>query len=195
MSFLISLCSLVTVFWLCGDSYSSQLLDCNTPETLTLLTTPGLWWLPLVRRFWWRLESEWWAVARLTDWRILLSAPSADLPAYSFLPQLRRVWSLDDGRVNHGQRAESGQSRAGEQDSHVTVTWPDTVTPLARCDAELAAGCVAWARCVTVRPGLLCHDTGQRKHRTRGHGLQDSQQTLWSSWKLGRSREIQFGFD
>ena len=62
------------------------------------------------------------AVARLTDWRILLSAPSADLPAYSFLPQLRRVWSLDDGRVNHGQRAESGQSRAGEQDSHVTVT-------------------------------------------------------------------------
>ena len=34
------------------------------------------------------------AVARLTDWRILLSAPSADLPAYSFLPQLRRVWMM-----------------------------------------------------------------------------------------------------
>lgn len=33
-------------------------------------------------------------VARLTDWRILLSAPSADLPAYSFLPQLRRVWMM-----------------------------------------------------------------------------------------------------
>ena len=26
-----------------------------------------------------------------------------------------------------------------------TVTWRDTVTPLVGCDAELAAGCVAWA--------------------------------------------------
>ena len=40
-----------------------------------------------------------------------------------------------------------------------TVTWRDTVTPLARCDAELAGCCVAWARCVTVRPGLLCHES------------------------------------
>ena len=36
------------------------MLDCNTPETLTLLTTAGLWWLPLVRKLWWWLESEWW---------------------------------------------------------------------------------------------------------------------------------------
>lgn len=70
------------------------------------------------------------AVARLTDWRILLSAPSADLPAYSFLPQLRRVWSLDDGRVNHGQRAGSGQSselwRAGQsRDVTLSRHWRD----------------------------------------------------------------------
>ena len=107
-------------------------------------------------------------MARLTDWRILLSAPSADLPAYSFLPQLRRVWSLDDGRVNHGQRAESGQSselwRAGQSRDvtlsrhwwDVTRNWLQAVLP---------------GPCVTVRPGLLCHDTGQWKHRTRGHGL------------------------
>ena len=58
-----------------------------------------------------------------SDWRIA-SAPSADLPAHSFLPQLRRVW--DDGRVNHEQRAASGQSRhwrAGQSRDRGLVTW------------------------------------------------------------------------
>ena len=66
------------------------------------------------------------------------------------------------------QRAESGQSselwRAGQSRDvtlsrhwwDVTRNWLQAVLP---------------GPCVTVRPGLLCHDTGQRKHRTRGHGL------------------------
>ena len=78
------------------------------------------------------------------------------------------------GREQRADRAAS----SGEQDSHVTR---DTVTLLARCDAELAAGCVARARCVTVRPGLLCHDTGQRKHRTQGHAGAQGQEILRST--------------